>query len=588
MRWGTSGPLIEALSGSGEATLLCSVQRLGDVESVAVVWANAAMVTTLADLDSPLDAPAGRRLRSVLPPRGDVDLMEEAAAVLATGTGREGIAQWRGVDGALTRSYGYALTPVHPADGASSVQYLILRLRRVREFMDFVAEGLVPDALTGLPTRAAALNFITELAEGKDARAFGVLFLDLGGMKAVNGALGHAVGDEVLAIVADRIRRALDDQSMVSRISGDEFLIVLPNVGDEAGLSREYARIASALEPPMSVGETQLRLGASTGGVIAPPGEIDANELVAMAGLATYDFKSASGASGLAISPRTSAVDGRSMPISDGYVVPPSAPRITVRDLHEAAGRGQLRMLYQPVYDLIEARPAGAEALLRWQHPVKGLLGPDAFLRVAEATDEIHHLGAWTIHEVIGQVAAWDDLTDLDYYRVGVNISPRQLLDGEVVGTLREALVESGVSGDRLVAEIIESQALDSRATSAEQIRGLIELGLRVAVDDFGSGFANLSYLRDLPVDLIKVDRTLIGLVPTRREEAILRAVVSIASAIGADVVLEGVERPEQLQLAARVGVRFVQGFLVGPPELPGDRVPVPRDPARLQELAWS
>lgn len=586
MRWGTSGPLIEALSDSAEATLLCSVLTPGDVESAAVVWANAAMAATLADLDAGRAALAGRHLRHALPPRGDADLMQEAAAVLATGNGREGIAQWRAADGALTRSYGYALTPVHAAAGDSPVEYLILRLRRVRDFLDSGTDDLVPDALTGLPTRAAALLRISELAEGDDARAFGVLFLDLDRMKTVNDALGHGVGDAALVVVADRLRRAVDDHSMVARIGGDEFLVVLPGATDEFGLRRAYEQIAAALAPPMMVGEIELRLGASAGGVIGLPGMIDANELVAMADLAMYDAKSGSGHSGLAITQSHPGPDARSLPIAGGRAVPPSARWISARDLHQAAGRGQLRMLYQPVFDLIDGRPAGSEALLRWQHPVKGLLSPDAFMRAAEATEEIHHIGAWAIHEVVGQLAFWADNNDLDYYRVGINISPRQLMDGEVMDTVREALTEFGVSGERLVAEVIESQALDSRTASAEQIRGLIEMGLRVAVDDFGSGFANLSYLRDLPVDVIKVDRTLIGLVPTRREEAILRAVSDIASAIGADVVLEGVERPEQLQLAARVGVRFVQGFLIGAPEPPGRQVPVPRDPARLLDLA--
>jgi len=214
--------------------------------------------------------------------------------------------------------------------------------------------------------------------------------------------------------------------------------------------------------------------------------------------------------------------------------------------------------------NLNTGRSAGCEALLRWHHPTRGLLAPGAFLEAAEASDEIITMSEWAFDAAVRQVAQWEAANDLTYYRVGVNFAPRQFTQSDVVSMVRRVLNRHGVTGDRMVVEITESDVLDARSASARQIAALRELGLRVAVDDFGSGYNSMAWLRDLPVDMIKVDRALVSLEPTKREEDILAAMVAIARAIDADVVLEGIERVEQVEAARRAGVEFGQGYLMG------------------------
>ncbi|MEZ5115911.1 MAG: EAL domain-containing protein [Candidatus Nanopelagicales bacterium] len=246
---------------------------------------------------------------------------------------------------------------------------------------------------------------------------------------------------------------------------------------------------------------------------------------------------------------------------------------ITSADLVEAIDSGELLLHYQPVVDVTDWRCGGAEALLRWRHPKRGLLAPPEFLGRLHA-DASDRLVAWVVDEAARQVAVWERVADLDYFRVGLNVSPWELVETDLVGTVAAALRRHGVSGQRFALEILETEDLAGRGRAAAQVRALRDLGLRVAIDDFGSGFATMSYLHDLPVDLVKVDRTLVSLHPGRRDEAILAALASVADAIGADVVLEGVEHPDQVALARRVGVRFAQGLLLG--------APAPASPTRL------
>ena len=217
--------------------------------------------------------------------------------------------------------------------------------------------------------------------------------------------------------------------------------------------------------------------------------------------------------------------------------------------------------------------------LVRWYHPERGLLNPADFMTAAEVGDIMDGLGSWVIDRAVAQASAWDASHHLGPFRVSINVWPRQLTHSDVVRQLGEAIDRHGARPENFLVEIIESQDLESRTRAAEQIRGLLDMGVRVGIDDFGSGFANMSYLRDLPVDIIKVDRALVSRYPTRREEAILEAVQSIAAAIGADVVLEGVEQIAQLEAARRCGVKYVQGFLVGRPTLAGARPPHGRFP---------
>ena len=259
----------------------------------------------------------------------------------------------------------------------------------------------------------------------------------------------------------------------------------------------------------------------------------------------------------------------RSLPAGAGDSYPAQVT-ISPAALRSALRNGELALYAQPVLDVASGRTAGAEMLVRWRHPTRGLLGPESFLSAAEGNSFMDEFGAWVIDRCVLQTSLWErNGQPMDYFRVGINLSPRQLTHSDVVGEVRAALHRHHTSPDNILVEVVESPALESRSAAADQLKQLLELGVRVGIDDFGAGFANMAYLRDLPIDMIKVDRTLMGLDPTVRDERILAAVQTIAEAIGADVVLEGVERPAQFDVARRCHVRFAQGFLLGRPTLP-------------------
>jgi EAL domain-containing protein (putative c-di-GMP-specific phosphodiesterase class I)/GGDEF domain-containing protein len=255
---------------------------------------------------------------------------------------------------------------------------------------------------------------------------------------------------------------------------------------------------------------------------------------------------------------------------------------LTTHSFEAALAAGELLLHYQPVVNVHDQRSGGAEALIRWQHPSWGLLAPRRFLAMADREVGAMHLGEWVLDRAVRQTSLWDRATDLTYFRTGINLAPRQFADSNLVGTLARLLDRYEVPGSRFVLELLETEEIESFERVAKTIDGLHALGLRVAIDDFGSGFTSMAYLQKLPVDVIKVDRTLVGPYPTPRERAVLAAVCSVARTIGADVLLEGVERPGQLDAAREAGVTFAQGMLVGPPgpagAMPPRPLPLPGD----------
>ena len=346
----------------------------------------------------------------------------------------------------------------------------------------------------------------------------------------------------------------------MARLDSDRFGLVVGGLDNDADAEALRDRLAAELLRDTEREGRVVPVSASAGLVLDARPDVDPDDLMAQAESAMLEAKS--GGYG-------------SLAVFDDAIRPRLGRLVTARELARATESSQLRLHYQPVVDVPEGRSAGCEALLRWAHPTRGLLAPPDFLSAAEASEEIVRIGAWVIDEALAQVARWERVADLDYYRVGINIAPRQLIASDVVGLVAAALERHGVSGDRLILEIVESDAFDIRSAAAAQIRALRSLGLRVAIDDFGAGHTGMGWLRDLPVDVIKVDRALVGLKPTDRERAILSAIVSIGDAIGADVLLEGVEDPEQFEVARDVGVRFAQGLLFGAPVPASDDQPV-------------
>lgn len=429
------------------------------------------------------------------------------------------------------------------------------------------------DPLTGLTTRSGvrrALEFglqrLEVLGEG-----FAVELVDIDNLNGINERFGSEVGDSVLREVGERLRALVRGSDAVGRVGDDEFVLVWQGVRIPGDVRLLHNRVAESIAAGFDVDGRPVNVTVSAGALfVSAPQDGDPDDLLCSVDASMRSARSR-GPGKWVLGERHENLDR-------------SSTFVTVGELREALRQDELVLYTQPMVDVFTGQTAGAEMLVRWQHPERGLLSPADFLDAAEATDVMDEIGAWVIDRSVAVAAAWEKVAPMQHFRIGINAWPHQLTHSNLVGQLASALRRHGSSPGRFVVEVIESQELQSRTRVAEQLRQLLDLGVGVGIDDFGSGFANMSYLRDLPIDMIKVDRALVGRYPTRREEAILAAVQSIGSAIEAEVVLEGVEQIAQLETARRCGVRLVQGYLVGRPgpagrEPPEGRFPLPVAP---------
>lgn len=408
------------------------------------------------------------------------------------------------------------------------------------------------DSLTGLPNRALFLERLAA-ATGGGARAVpvSVLFLDLDDFKLVNDGLGHLVGDELLSAVARRIEACTRGVDTVARLGGDEFAILLQATG-ESSATRTAERILGALAEPFELSGQRVHVGASVGLVSATGGDLTALELLRDADVAMYRAKAGG---------------------KQRFVVFHSQMRDSLQaasqlkiDLRDAVAQGQLAVRYQPVVDAGTGQVVSTEALVRWQHPTRGLLGPDHFVAAAEQIGLIAQIGALVLQQACRQTARWRELPGLSGIDVSVNLSARQLQEPELFDTVHDALVAAGLPPSALVLEITESLLVDDAWPLLQRLSRLRALGVRLAVDDFGTGYSALSYLGRLPFDLLKVDRSFVaGVAEGGSAGRLVGAVLAMADALGLQSVAEGVETPEQEQALLRLGCARLQGSLYAP-----------------------
>jgi diguanylate cyclase (GGDEF)-like protein len=408
------------------------------------------------------------------------------------------------------------------------------------------------DALTGLPNRTLLLDRL-EVAlhrADRDGAAVAVMFCDLDRFKHVNDVHGHAAGDVLLAAVADRLARSVRSGDTVARLSGDEFVVVLAGIGGGWSPGAFYDKLRAAVEDPVDVGTALVRPRLSAGMAVSHPGCSDPGSLLRDADTAMYASKRDGGA-------RLTLFD-------DGVRVRMLEDLTDEQELRDAADMGQLRLHYQPVVDLGLDRVVGHEALLRWEHPRRGLLGPQVFLPLAERSGAIDGIGEWVLRQALADLPT---LEGAPYSWVAVNVSPVQLEDDTFLLRLRAALAATGADPRRLVLEITESARLDARGS----VRGVLEqvraLGVGIALDDFGVGHARFSHLEHLPLTTVKLDRSLLEGERTARKLSLLTQLAAMADAVGAVCVMEGIETAEQRELCLEVGIARGQGFLLGRPE---------------------
>ncbi|HEY0357645.1 MAG TPA: EAL domain-containing protein [Mycobacteriales bacterium] len=413
------------------------------------------------------------------------------------------------------------------------------------------------DALTSLPNRVLFADRL-EQALRTTGRTGGsaVLFCDLDRFKQVNDALGHAAGDELLRQVAARLRGALRPGDTVGRLSGDEFAVLLPGVTDEAAADEVARRVVACFDEPFRIEGSQLRVTTSVGVAVHAGPDGRGDWLLRAADAAMYVAKRR----------------GRNQIAYDegGVGSTQLAGPSLEEELGQAVDGGQLRLVLQPVVDIVADRIVGAEALLRWEHPRLGLLAPGSFIPLAEENGLIVPLDLWALRTACREAARWaPDPTGLGRH-VAVNLSGRTLGEPGLVEAVRTALVDSGLPAERLQLEVVESRSLADLPGVVERLGAIRHLGVRVALDDFGTGFSTLSWLQRLPVDRIKVDRSFTALLPEdRASESLLRGVVALGGELGVEVVAEGVETPEQLAMIRAAGCHLVQGYLLGRPMPP-------------------
>jgi diguanylate cyclase (GGDEF)-like protein/PAS domain S-box-containing protein len=429
-----------------------------------------------------------------------------------------------------------------------------------RKAQERVAYLAYHDQLTGLPNRAALQDhlMVAVARAGRSGLAAGLLCLDVDDFKLVNDSLGHAVGDELLLAVARRLGDAKRHGDVLARAGGDEFLVLLPDLPEEGEGSALTAaeRVVAAFQDPFEVAGTELHVSASVGVSLFPRDAEDADELLRHADAAMYQAK-------------RNARAGFSLYTQEGDD-PFERLSLTSR-LRRSLEQGELVLHYQPIFSLADGKPVSVEALIRWDDPERGLLEPEAFIPAAEHSGLIEPIGEWVLDEVCYQAGQWSALGLRP--RLSVNASPRELRRPEYADALAAALGRHGLEPSRLVVEVTESAAMDDTGASRRLLARLHELGVGLAIDDFGEGFSSLSRLRELPVEQLKIDRSFMRDVPAAEgPSAVITAIIRLAEALGRTVVAEGVETEEQRRFLAEQGCPLAQGFHLARP-LPADEV---------------
>jgi diguanylate cyclase (GGDEF)-like protein len=410
------------------------------------------------------------------------------------------------------------------------------------------------DALTELPNRLLLSDRIRMVIANarRSGQQFCVATVGLDGFKKVNDALGHPVGDEVLRMAAERLRRTMRDSDTLARAGGDEFVAILPGTSSAAQIKLVTGRLQAALQAPFEIGEHTIYLGASIGVSLYPQHAEDEVRLVALADAAMSRAKETGKARCVVYSAREKGAPTHDISLEAA--------------MFSAVREGEFLLYYQPIVGARSRQIEGFETLMRWRHPTLGMVPPARFIPIAETNGLINMLGAWALKAACMQVRQFEQAARRQLY-ISVNISPRQFRSDQFLDVLDEALALSGTPGNRLVLEITEGTLMVDPAHAESILARMAQREARIAIDDFGTGYSSLAYLKRFPISVLKVDRAFIKDLPgSSKDAAICNAVLDLARHLGLSVVAEGVETEEQLASLAARGCHYVQGYLTGKP----------------------
>jgi diguanylate cyclase (GGDEF)-like protein/PAS domain S-box-containing protein len=495
---------------------------------------------------------------------------------LATGEAFTTEQQFKRKDGSLfwCKLVGRAIDPARPLEGTIWIYDDVSAERAARESLEASRDELERavaartaelqaanaraqhladhDALTGLPNRRLLQDRLTQaLAQSyRNRKQTAVMFVDLDRFKTINDSLGHSVGDLLLKEVAKRLVKQLREVDTICRTGGDEFVVVLPEIKHAADAANVAQKIIENLSHPIRVEERELTVTPSIGIAVFPDDGRDAETLIRNADAAMYHAKEMGRANSQFFTEQMNLSASRRLSLEN--------------DLRRALARGELRVHYQPIVDVKTGKTAAHEALVRWQHPERGLVYPGEFIQVAEETGMILKIGEWVLLEA----CRWATFIGVERgLPVSVNLSARQFNDPKLVQLVSRALKDTGLPAHLLTLEITESTAMQQTDVTLGTLKKLKELGVSIALDDFGTGYSSFSYLKRFPVDTLKIDRTFVAEVERDGDHrAIVAAIIALAQVLGLKVIAEGVETEAQRQFLRGFGCNQVQGYLTGRP----------------------
>jgi diguanylate cyclase (GGDEF)-like protein len=439
----------------------------------------------------------------------------------------------------------------------SSVAVLSGSIVERAQLQTHLAHEATHDSLTGICNRPAAIVGI-QAAMHRAARTGAItalLYVDLNDFKAVNDSHGHEAGDQVLRQVATRLTAGLRSVDFVARLGGDEFVVLAEGIAGVSDATELARRIIDTISEPIEIGVQRISIGAAVGIALTLDGPDEPLRLLAHADAAMYRAKHH----------ERSGIEIFDAALQQQMIEREDIETALTAALADPIGGG-LKLHYQPVLDAASGALVGVEALIRWERPGRGLLAPDSFIPIAEATALIIDLDCWVLNEATRQLVAWSAVPELADVPVAVNISGRHLLSRQLPDHMRAAFDQTGIDPRRLTIEITETVLLNDLVAAATELDAVRALGVKVAIDDFGTGYTSLAHLQQLPIDTIKIDRSFVSQLKGRRGSSLVRMVTDLGHAIDLNIVAEGVETGEEMTALQAMGADHLQGFLLSRP----------------------
>ncbi len=525
----------ELIALQGEMTAIAQPIQLQVIDLI-----NADFIDAAEDLILNQAIPMQNRVIAALT---QLDAATQQVALAASGKARE--------DHAMARRWIYVLSGIALLAGGlvtMSVLFYASRASRERERL------ATQDPLTGLPNRMMFMDRLEQalIRARRNATLVGVLFVDLDRFKRVNDTLGHAIGDQLICEMARRLRSTVRADDIVARLGGDEFVVVISDISEVRHILQVVEKMLAAVAAPYQIAERELFCSCSTGISVYPHDGDDADSLLKNADTAMYHAKNS----------------GRNrFQLYDAAMNAMAGERLQLEtDLHHALERNEFVYYYQPQVSLESGRVLGVEALIRWNHPDKGLLGPGAFLDMLEETDEIISVGRRLMEMACRQAASWHiaGFTELE---LAINLSSKEFWHPELIPSIQFALAESGLPPVALQFELTESIFMEDVDTAVRRILELKALGVSVAVDDFGTGYSSLAHLKRFPVDVLKIDRYFVkDIEHDPVNKALVSAILTLSQDLSLKNVAEGIETQAQLECLRTLGCQIVQGYLISQP----------------------